>query len=65
MSRPHRCSCGRVPAVRTRAIVETQVKTWVECPNIRCRATGPEIEDATRDDASAVALWNAGGGRKS
>lgn len=64
MSSPNRCSCGRVPAVRTRRVAEDAVATWVECPNIRCRATSPEIEDAYRDDAAAVLSWNAGEGRK-
>lgn len=57
-----RCRCGRMPGVRTRRVAEDAVATWVQCAG--CGAVGPEIEDADRDDATAVASWNAGKGRK-
>lgn len=60
----NRCRCGRMPGVRTRTRPGTEdaVATWVQCAG--CGAVGPEIEDGFRDDATAVASWNAGKGRK-
>lgn len=57
-----RCKCGRMPAVRSARVAEDAVETWVQCPG--CGAVGERIEDAFRDDATAIANWNAKGGRK-
>ncbi|MFW2829892.1 hypothetical protein [Sphingomonas sp. ID0503] len=60
--KPTRCACGRVPGVRCARVAEDIVETWVQCPG--CAATGDRIEDAYRDDATAIADWNSNGGIK-
>lgn len=60
--KPNRCRCGRMPGVRTRQVAEDAIATWVECAG--CRATGPETEDAFRDDETAISSWNSGKGKK-
>lgn len=57
-----RCKCGRMPAVRSARVAEDAVETWVQCPG--CGAVGERTEDAVRDDATAIDLWNGKGGRK-
>ena len=57
-----RCKCGRMPAVRAMRVGEDVVETWVHCPG--CGAEGERTEDAYRDDATAIDLWNRKGGRK-
>lgn len=62
MSRPDRCRCGRMPGVRGRRQRDGLIATEVVCPG--CGATGPEHLDEVHDAVSAVALWNAHGGRR-
>ncbi|WP_152664048.1 hypothetical protein [Sphingomonas sp. SRS2] len=59
---PDRCRCGRMPSVRALRVAEDAVETRVQCPG--CGAVGEEVEDAYRDDATAIDLWNIHGGRK-
>jgi hypothetical protein len=63
-ARLNRCACGRMPAVRAMRVAEDAMSTWVQCPDRRCGAVGEDIEDAYRDDATAIELWNRKGGRK-
>ena len=59
---PKRCACGRMPAVRAIRVAEDAIETKVQCPG--CGAVGDEVEDAMRDDATAIGIWNRDGGRK-
>jgi hypothetical protein len=59
-----RCTCGRMPVIRSMKVAEDAVETWVHCQNRRCGAEGERVEDAYSDGETAADLWNRKGGRK-